>query len=365
MPSADRFPDRGAIRFQRVRDFGEIVRAGFLLVRETFREFAAGMLLVAGPALLAGAIAQLLAQQSLFAQGSRTDDDVLAASGSLLSMQLFGLAALVFALATGYAYLRLYRQGEAGRITPGVLWESTKPLVLPMLTVTLVVVFLIVLLATVVSVLAVGLGMIAPPLAVLAALAALGAGLWVAPAYLLVYPARAFGAGSVFDAIALTVHLLRARWRRAFGVMFVLVVLYVVLAVALTIPIALVGGIGALISPEGPPGLLVSALVIVGTLVQAAVTYPILTAVSAMLFASIAEEQSGASLLADLQMLEAGAPEPGEAPLLTRPVPSDAPEQDPSGEREAHPQAAEREEDGDVRGEGFRGGGFRGGGFGR
>ena len=340
--------DQGAIRFRRIRDVGSVINITFRFLGDTWRELGMGLLVIVGPIALLAAMASFLMQsQWVGAMNGLAQPDPsnpFAIFEQFLTPAYFvaillGLLAPLLVSAATLAYVQLYRDGEAGTVTPGRLWEATRMTLGPVLTTTLVLVGVMIL-----SVLV----MIVPCLGVVAWLAFL---IYTLPLIALLYIARVQGYG-IGDGVQRVRSLVQGQWGPSFGAVVIAMLIVIVFSMVLSIPSSMVsfGWMMNTVSGE-PPGAGTRALMavgaILGTLTYVAYTIPVVA--SAFLYFSLTEQAESTELHTAIDAIGLTPPpeEPVSDPPL-RPMPEDNPA--PSW-RPSSPETLDKPS-------GFRGGGF-------
>ncbi len=363
LPMLDPFPDDGAIRFRKHRDVGSVLNATLVFIRQNARELLTSYLAIVAPIAAASALASVLflsRSGDLLSDPQAILNDPGAIFGpSYLISVVLGVLTTVVAQAAAGGYVRLYRRGEAGAITPSVLWDETRDLILPLLGLTLAVFAGIVVTALV---------NIVPCLGSLAWVAFL---VWVFPTVSVTVAVRVLEAPSLRQAWDRARVLVKGSWGFAAGALLLAGVVLVLFSVAVGVVTGLAGvllGAGAGFDPFDAPTQITTGMAVLQT-VTGVLSYAIyLIAFLAVYFVHgrLAEDLDGTSLGDDLDVLEAevlgSGREPGalsfdaDRPASTRPL--DPP---PAG---LPPRPPAPPADGDERPDDEARGGFRGGGFG-
>jgi len=339
------FPDLGEIRFRRRRDAGDVLNATVRFLRANLRELLRTYLVVVLPVALASgvAIGLYLAQVGdLFSDPAAFEANPLGLfNGTYVGVLLFGLLGSALTLAAAGAYVRLYREGRAGTVTAGELWDEAKGLILPFVGL-----FLAYAVVMVVSM----------PIAIvpcLGALAWLALALWLVPRVMVTVAVRTLERPTLIQAWGRSKDLVDGSWRFAFGALLLAGVVYYAAILILSIPLSVVMMVAGL-NGAGEASGMMSTLGILYAPLQVLSYAGILIPVLAAFFVHgrLVEELEGTSLYGDLDALAAEA---GTAPRSTAPglrsTPTEAPPADAPDGPDAPPPS------------GFRGGGFRGGGF--
>ena len=319
--------EAGEIRLREDRDAGAVLSAALRLGVAEARGLGAAVLAIAGPLVLAAALARLVGA------------DAGAAVGSFLD-----LAASVLLSATVFGYVRLYMAGAPSGVAD--VWEAAKPLVWPVFAFSAVGVFALALLAIPLVIVGSALYAASPALtAVLGVAAFVAFFLSAVPVFALGSVAVALDAMTTGEAFARAAGLVRDQWPRvaAATVLVMLLAGFVVLLV--------VGALAGTVGAENVEAM--SGPTVLGAIGGAAVTLALLpvnvgfTLAWAVLYGSLVERAEGVSMGGDLDALAAGDAAPdGTAPSGNAPL-GDAPGR---AATDARPP--------DSRGGGFRGGGY-------
>jgi hypothetical protein len=305
------------VRFAEERDIGGVISTTFLFLRETWRELGLGLLYVAGPVLLLTAVASYFLQTRMFGllgELEQSDPNDPAAFLGLFSglmgpsyvlAVLGGLVAGVLVTAVVFGYVRLYRAGGAGRVSPGVLWAESSHLLGRSLRVWL-------LIALVVTLCVAGMALFCLGLVVLIALL---------PALSLAVPGSLLGGRSVRDAFGDGWRLASRAWLPSLGVVLVSGLIWYSINVALSLPSSIAGMMVGLNSAEGDFSVTGTArgLMAVGTVLGAFgyLFYTIPLVAIALHYFSLTEGESGGGLIDRVAELEqASAEEPTSPPPL-------------------------------------------------
>lgn len=367
----DPFPDAGPIRFRKHRDAGSVLNATLVFVRENARELLTSYLAIVAPIAAAAGLASVLfisRAGDVFADPQAILNDPLAVFGPTYFVSaVLGLLTSVVAQAAAGGYVRLYRRGEAGAITPGVLWDEARDLILPLLGLTL---------AVALGVVVTALINVVPCLGTIAWAAFL---VWAFPAVSVMVAVRVLEVPTLGEAWARARVLVKGSWGFAAGALLLAVLVLVVLSVAVGALTGLAGallGVGAGFDPLRAPGQVTTGAAVlqavVGVLSYVVYLVPFLAVY--FVHGRLAEELDGTALDDDLDALSdldaparpadpagpaetpfgsrlgqrPGAPPSAPPPLSSTPPPSPPPAgADPADERR----------DDDER-PGFRGGGF-------
>ena len=299
----DAFPDRGAVRFRRQRDAGDVLNATLGLIRANARELARSYLAVVVPAALATGIATglYMIQVGDVFLNPDPDDPLAVFNATYLGVIVFGLLASAVTAAAVGGYVRAYRRGETGALTGGELWEASKELVLPYLG----------------GFLAVGavLFLSVPILIVpcLGALAWLAFFVWLVPYVSVAYAARALEAPTLRAAWSRSRELVKGRWRSVMWALFVSGLVFYAIVLVLSVPLYVVMAVVGINSTGDPAagftqmGMLLAPL---QALTYAAYLVPLLAAF--FVHGRLVEEVEGTGLFRELDSL-AGRPGPDDA----------------------------------------------------
>lgn len=335
--------DLGAIRFRRERDVGDIINTTFRFIRDNLRELALGMLYIVGPIALLSTVLSFLVQSQM--QASMFDltnmsNNPLEIYASIVTPAYVGylfllLVVQILVSAVVLGYVSLYREGHAGEITPGILWAEASHMLWPIIALSLLVVLFVI------------LSLVIWIVPCLGAPAWLGAWVYLFPSLSMATVSRALDQDSAMAAIKRPYELVKGQWGMSFGTMAIAVIVFMVIAMLLSIPGAIVGFASAMGTLEGDnPGGASSVLLAIGsvlsTLTYLGYTIPLVA--GAFLYFNLIERKEGAGLFADIDLIDSESSVRREA-------------DDHSLRDRRMPEAEPGESSG------FRGGGFRGGGF--
>ncbi|MDX1439893.1 MAG: hypothetical protein R3284_08330, partial [Rubricoccaceae bacterium] len=289
--------DRGVIKFRQVRDLGDVVNTTFSFLKANLRELGKGLLYIVGPLVLVGSMVSFVAQRQM--EAVMLDPMVFDAQDPfelytqffspvfLLSIFVAFLIQFLFA-AVLYAYMDLYRNGEAGSITPGYLWAETREKVWTVVGIS-VLTFLVYLVG--------GLIVIVPCLGAIAWLVGV---VYLTPLIWLLYPARLLDQPDLGSAVEKVRELVRGGWWSNFGVLFVIGIVTVVVALVCYVPSAIVaftsGFVGVTAENPGPAStILLAVATVLGYLAYA--MYAIPSVASVFQYFSLAEQVDATSLI--------------------------------------------------------------------
>ncbi|MGB3543100.1 hypothetical protein [Rubrivirga sp.] len=328
-------PDLGSIRFRSVRDAGSALNATFAFLRENARELATSYLALVVPVLLASAISTVLwmsqVGDSLF--NPSPDEPFAIFNWTYAGSVLFGMLGSTLMQASASAYVRLYREGEAGHITMGVLWDEAKTLILPYIGMALLF-FAVIFLTGVINII--------PCLGAIAWVAFI---VWVTPIYTVAIAARALEAGSVVDAWTRARALVKDSWGFTAGTMFLaFMVLFVIYFAVSMVAGGLTAAMGANMIDPSQSGFAMG-IVFAPVQVVAGAIYLVPLVAAFFVHGRLVEDLEGTTLTDDLDALATGFDVPRSTPpASTPPVP---PSRTDSDDDEDGPPSS-----------GFRGGGF-------
>lgn len=311
--------DRGRLVFRRERDVGAVISATFEFLRETWRELGLGLLYIAGPVLLLTGIASFFVQTRLLGmmgelerveqQNPGDPMAVFDAFGGMFGpsyvlVLMGGLVAGLLVTAVVYGYVRLYRQGQAGRIPPGVLWGEASHLVGRSALVWLLIGVVTTLCALLIFALCLGL------VAFVAVLPALS-----------LVPALALLRGrGVMEAFAEGWRLARGAWLPTFGVVVIAGLIWYAFVVALSLPSSIAGfvigwnssGGEALAVDSGGMRALMAAGTVLGAFGYLFYAVPLVA--TALQYYSLVEQEEGGGLGARVDLLASDEPSPPPPP---------------------------------------------------
>ncbi|NNF59014.1 MAG: hypothetical protein HKN04_12335 [Rhodothermaceae bacterium] len=295
--------DQGALRFRRVRDLGGVINVTFRFLSETWRELGMGLLVIVGPVAVLAALASVVLQNQMLGTmaglGQVDPNDPFALFGQFFTpayfaVLLFGFLAPLLVTAVTLAYVRLYRAGEAGAITPGFLWAETRTTLGPVLTTTLALV---------------GLGILSIVVALIPCLGLLaGFAFWIylVPIVSLLYVVRTLEGDGLAEGVRRVRSLIEGRWAPSFGTVFVAGVIVFIIAMVFSIPSSMVSFGWTMNTLSGePPGsgtrVLMAVGAVLGTFVYATYVIPVLAA--AFLYGSLAERAESTELHAAVEAI--------------------------------------------------------------
>jgi len=337
------FPDLGAVRFRKLRDVGDVMNATVALLRENWRELLTSYVAVVAPVALATGIATGLYMHQmggLLADPAAMEDDPFAVfSPTYFGILLFGALGGALTVAAASAYVKLYREGQAGAITASVLWEETRELLFPFLGLSIVY-GLVIMLSAVIA--------IVPCLGILAWFAFV---IWSLPYYAVTFAVRALEEDTLAASWQRARELVKGSWLFAGGALLLAGLLFYVIIMIVSIPLYVMMIVVGINSAATDPSAMFSVMGAVVAPLQVVSYAGYLIPLVALFFVHgrLAEELDGTGLYADLDDLAGLGPEADQPDAAAPPTPT-APEAD------ARP--SDRQ-DGPGTG-GFRGGGFRG-----
>jgi hypothetical protein len=337
------FPDLGAVRFRKLRDVGDVMNATVALLRENWRELLTSYVAVVAPVALATGIATGLYMHQmggLLADPAAMEDDPFAVfSPTYFGILLFGALGGALTVAAASAYVKLYREGQAGAITASVLWEEARDLLFPFLGLSIVY-GLVIMLSAVIA--------IVPCLGILAWFAFV---IWSLPYYAVTFAVRALEEDTLAASWQRARELVKGSWLFAGGALLLAGLLFYVIIMIVSIPLYVMMILVGINSAATDPSAMFSVMGAVVAPLQVVSYAGYLIPLVALFFVHgrLAEELDGTGLYADLDDLAGLGPEADQPDAAAPPTPT-APEAD------ARP--SDRQ-DGPGTG-GFRGGGFRG-----
>ena len=360
-------PDAGAIRFRKHRDAGSVLNATLAFVRENARELLTSYLALVAPVALASGLAIALYFRQfgdVFADPEAlVRGDVQMSGVSYLGVLVFGMLGTALAQAAGAGYVRLYRQGEAGSITAGRLWEASRGLLLPFLG--LPVVFaVVVMLAAVISI-----------VPCLGALAWVGFVVWLLPYYAVTLAVRALDEDSLVAAWTRARTLVKGSWAFAAGALLLAFLVVMVVSFGVMMVFSAVMGVAMAGSMTGDPAQTMTWMgaVMAPLQVVSYALYAVMVVAMFFVHGRLAEELDGSALgdqLDDLDGLSGfDAPtgsasaeaQPARSPFAAAPPPlASTPPAGSAGPTDGAPPAdtPPSDEQGGAGRSGFRGGGF-------
>ncbi len=340
------FPDLGAVRFRKLRDVGDVMNATVALLRENWRELLTSYVAVVAPVALATGIATGLYMHQmggLLADPAAMEDDPFAVfSPTYFGILLFGALGGALTVAAASAYVKLYREGQAGAITASVLWEEARDLLFPFLGLSIVY-GLVIMLSAVIA--------IVPCLGILAWFAFV---IWSLPYYAVTFAVRALEEDTLAASWQRARELVKGSWLFAGGALLLAGLLFYVIIMIVSIPLYVMMILVGINSAATDPSAMFSVMGAVVAPLQVVSYAGYLIPLVALFFVHgrLAEELDGTGLYADLDDLA------GLGPEADRPDARDAAAPPAPSAPEADARPSDRE-DGPGTG-GFRGGGFRG-----
>lgn len=347
----DVFPDDGEIRFRRVRDAGDVLNATLAFLRANARELLTSYVALVAPVALATGVATgLYVHQmgDLLVDPTAIEEDPFALFGTTyFGIVLFGLLGSALTAAAAAGYVRLYREGRAGEITAGVLWEEARGLLLPFVGLPLVYGLVLVLSAVIAIVPCLGL------------LAWAGLIVWSFPYYAVTLATRALEAPTLWDAWQRARVLVKGSWGPTFGALALAGILFYVIVLVVSIPLYVVMAVVGINAVAADPSAMFSVMGAVMAPLQVVSYAGYLLPLLAVFFVHgrLAEELDGTGLHGDLDTLA------GDLRTTTRPTPAEAPTDldgplgPPAGSLPADSPPTDAPDDRPPGG--FRGGGFR------
>lgn len=278
------------IDFRRPRLAGDVLSDSLSFVRDHFVDLGRGLLYIAGPALVAMALASALFQRQVFDmttvfEPNADPTEVFSIFGPAYFLTVvLGVVALTLVYAVGYAYVFLYMDGAPGAITVGELWDETKRLLAPvfltstglfLLGVASLVIFLI---------------------PCLGALAWLGGWIYFFPAISLLIPARLIDEGDFFSAFRRARHLVEGYWGQTFGLLVLIYVVMFVVGIVLALPGIVVGFMIGFFGATGAEGLVRTFSTLSAVLGSVSyLAYVLIPVATAMHYFNLVTKQEGAA----------------------------------------------------------------------
>ena len=356
----DAFPDRGAVRFRKHRDVGDVINATVAVIRGNARELLMSYVAIVAPVALASGIAiglYFYQMGDLLADPEALESDPFAMFGlPYLGILAFGVLGGALTLASAAGYVRLYREGRAGEITAGMLWEEARGLILPFIGLSLVYGLVLILSAVIAVIPCLGI------------LAWMGLALWLLPYVSVTIAVRTLEEPTLGAAWRRARDLVKGSWGFSFlAILLAMLVFYVVLLIV-SIPLYVVMVVVMINSVQTDPTAVFATMGGVMAPLQVVSYAAYLIPLLAIFFVHgrLVEELDGTGLYEDLDSL-AGLNDPAadlagfDAPSASRPAPSPDPRPSSTPPASGPPDAAadDTPEDDDASPGGFRGGGFR------
>lgn len=350
------FPDRGPIRFNKLRDAGSVINATVVFLRQNARELLVGYIALVAPFAIIAGIATALYFRRF---GALFSDPTALESDPLLVLDLFGPSYFVLLLggvlafgvgqAAVSAYVRLYREGEVGNISVSYLWDESKGLILPVIGM-YVLYMLIALLSGIVAI-----------IPCLGALVWFGFLVWSMPYAHVVFASRMTESSSIVEAYQRARYLVKGSWGFAFGSLFLSWVLTAVAVMAIAIPVSVILSLVFTnsVSASADPTAALNAAAYTNVPIQivSMVAYIIPALAAFFVHGRLVEDADGAGLEDELDIFDAGI-EAAPNSSWDRPEPGRGEPDAPSGDETiVDPDETLPPDDGNT-------GGFRGGRFG-
>lgn len=246
------------ISFRQSRDVGDVITATFNYLRQNWRSLGKGLLYIAGPALAVQLFVSSLFQSRFFALmqpgNPSTPEDMGAlyaeVLGPMLLMLPVSMLVAVLAVSVVYEHMRLYQGRGPQAAVVAAVWKGVKRSFWTMAG-TALGAFLVGLAAFTVVVMAgalvggglsVGIGPVGAGLGVLLMmLGFVGVGAYLLVVLALLFPVRMYEEVGLVEGFRRCLHLLEDAFWRSLGVVFVVVLLYYVLATAFSMPASILG----------------------------------------------------------------------------------------------------------------------------
>ena len=289
------------IHFQRLRLAGDVISDSLAFVREHFADLGRGVLYIAGPFLLAAAVASSFFQGSIFGgDWLNPNADPFAVfdmfgPAYFLSVLLTFFATLLLS-AVGYAYVLLYMEDHDRQITVPVLWDEVKA-ILPAIVTTSIGIWLVMMLG--------GLLNIIP---CLGTLVWLGGIIYFFPALSIVLTARLTDEDNLMDAFRRSRDLVKGYWGQTFGVVIMAYLIYFAAAMVLSIPGMMVGATVGFLGGMDGEGISQFTLLIASLFSVLAYAFIVLLPVAfTMQYYNLVERQEGPDLDDRIDAIAAGA----------------------------------------------------------
>ena len=327
------FPDLGTIRFAKSRDGGGIVNAAVAFARRNAREYIGQYVLLTAPFVIAGGLAsQLFVARFQSAVANPGSPEAIRQLEALFGpafwvTMLVGFLSFAVTQAVAAGYVRLYREGEQGAVTLGLLWNESWPLILP----------------------AAGLGLLAMGLflaSVLVASALMQAAgilgllwiafwVWLLPYLHVAYASRMLESPNLLAAIGRAAALVREARGAATGALLATWFITVAFVFLISLPPGIVLAIIE-VNTVSAPGLGWLDLLAIPFMVLSHVAYALPPLAAFFVHGRLSADLDGADVEDDLDLLEAGlqaAPRTAWEPPAsgeTAPATDDAPEVEPA-----------------------------------
>lgn len=312
-----------AISFRQTRDVGEIITATFTYLRQNWRSLGQSLLYIMGPVLAVQLVISSQYQQTMFGMmdGSEpaTPDELAALYGEMLwpMLMLLPVALLVVVLAVTvvYVHMQIYQKHGPASIRVGDVWMGVKR-VFGRMAGTVLATFLagvgaMIVVVMVGALVAGGLGASLGPVGAglgmfLMMLGFVAVGAYLMVLFALLFPVRMYEDVSLTGAFQRCLHLLEGVFWQSLGVVFVVVVLYYVMAMAFSMPASVLGAIWGFNSANGAGSTLfqvalVAANVVGGIGSTAAYCIPVIAA--GLYYFGLVEKKEHAGLAARVKQV--------------------------------------------------------------
>ena len=348
----DAFPDRGAVRFRQMRDVGDVINATIAVIRQNARELLRSYVAVVAPVALASGIAAALYFYQigdLMADPTALESDPFAMfNGAYVGILLFGTLGGALTLASAAGYVRLYREGRAGEITAGMVWEEARDLLFPFLGYSLLY-GLVLLLSGVIA--------IVPCLGALAWIAFI---VWSMPYFAVTLAARALDEPTLVSAWARARDLVKGSWGFSFLALLLAGLVFYVVILVVSIPLYIVMVVLMINSVESDPTAVFSTMGAIFAPLQVVAYAGYLIPLLAVFFVHgrLTEELDGTGLYADLDDLAGLGTDADDLAGFDAPPAPPPPSSTPPARGPVDESSDDTPEDERPSG-GFRGGGFR------
>lgn len=304
------------IEFRQVRDVSDLINATFQFLRQNFKPLGKSLLFIAGPAVALAAAALAVFQVRYFGliatigegDTESIDTDPLGffagIFGPLGAALLFSMISTVLALTVVLGFIRLYQERGPGGIEVDDVWQVTKRRFWPMLGTSLVIALI----------------MMVPVLIVvipcLGALAFLGWIVYAMVTFSLAYPMRMQEDIGVGEALRRCRELVRDQFWPTLGALFLVYIIYYMLANAFAIPSLVVAMLFVFNTVQGEGGFVYEVLMVLTTILQTVVStllYAVPVVAIALQYYNLVERKERTGLMARIQAVGGAAPAEGEA----------------------------------------------------
>lgn len=221
-----------AIRFRKVRRFGDKVNVTFEFIRQNFKSLFKSMIIIAGPFLVVGSLflSQVFLEffnfSSTFQQGISDFDLIMKIGGSILAFVLFTMLGGTAIISVIYNYMVLYEDKSTDKIEIHQVWKKVKKTFLPVLG-TICLYGIVVILSYIFIILPFTLLLTAIPGLFLIAIIIFYAGfIYISITFMLILFIRIYENIGIGSAFKRAFYLIRGKWWSTFGLLLVMTIIH-------------------------------------------------------------------------------------------------------------------------------------------